>query len=45
MMENNHWVKEILKDRNLAFIGFADLLGIDTAIRYEYLYGICIAIA
>ena len=45
MMENNHWVEEILKDRNLALIGFADLSEIDTEIRYGYQYGICIAIA
>ena len=45
MMENNHWVEEILKDRNLALIGFADISGIDAEIRYGYQYGICIAIA
>jgi GrpB-like predicted nucleotidyltransferase (UPF0157 family)/N-acetylglutamate synthase-like GNAT family acetyltransferase/ferredoxin len=45
MMENNHWVEEILKDRNLALIGFADLSEIDVEIRYGYQYGICIAIA
>lgn len=45
MMEYNHWAEEILKDRNLALIGFADLSEIDTKIRYGYQYGICIAIA
>jgi hypothetical protein len=43
-MENNHWVEEILKDRNIALIGFADLSEIDPEIRYGYKYGICIAI-
>lgn len=45
MMENNHWVEEILKDRNIALIGFADLSEIDAEIRYGYQYGISIAIA
>jgi epoxyqueuosine reductase QueG/GrpB-like predicted nucleotidyltransferase (UPF0157 family) len=45
MTENNQWVEEILKDRNLALIGFADLSEIDTENRYGYQYGICIAIA
>jgi len=45
MMENNHWVEEILKDMNLALIGFVDLSEIDAEIRYGYRYGICIAIA
>lgn len=44
-MENNQWVNEILKDRNLALTGFADLSEIDPEIRYGYQYGICIAIA
>jgi hypothetical protein len=37
-MENNHWVEEILKDRNIALIGFADLSEIDAEIRYGYHY-------
>ena len=44
-MENNQWVEELLKDRNIALIGFADLSEIDPEIRYGYRYGICIAIA
>jgi len=45
MIENNQWVEEILGDRNIVLIGFADLSGIDPQIRYGYQYGICIAIA
>jgi epoxyqueuosine reductase QueG len=43
MLENNNWVKEILRERNLALIGFADLSDID--MNYEFKYGISIAIA
>lgn len=45
VMENNHWIEEKLKDRNIALIDFADLSEIDPEIRYGYRYGICIAIA
>lgn len=44
-MENNQWVEENLKGRNIALIGYADLSEIDPEIRYGYQYGICIAIA
>lgn len=42
-MENNQWVEELLKDRNISLIGFADLSEIAPEIRYGYQYGICIA--
>ena len=45
MIESNTWIKEILKDKNIALIGFADLSEIDANIRYGYQYGISIAIA
>lgn len=45
MIENNIWVEEILKDRNMALIGFADLTEINEDLRYGYRYGICIAMA
>lgn len=45
VMENNQWLEEILNDRNIDFIGFADLSEIDPDTRYGYRYGVCIAIA
>jgi epoxyqueuosine reductase QueG len=45
MIENNNWVKEILKEKGLALIGFADLSQIDCKIRKGLEYGICISIA
>ena len=41
--ENNHWVESLLKDRNIALIGFADLSEIDLDLRYGFKYGISIA--
>ncbi|HOQ07181.1 MAG TPA: hypothetical protein PLP87_05145 [Clostridiales bacterium] len=43
--ENNHWVQEILKDKGIALVGFADLSELDPETRLGYRYGICIAIA
>ena len=45
MHENNHWVAETLGDRNIALIGYADLAGLDPAVRMGLPYGISIAIA
>jgi epoxyqueuosine reductase QueG len=45
MIENNNWVKETLKNKNLALIGFADLSVIDSNICYGFQYGISFAIA
>lgn len=45
MTDNNRWVEEILKDRKIALIGFADLLELDPETRFGYPYGISIAIA
>ena len=45
MIENNIWVEKILKDKNMALIGFADLSEIDADSRYGYKYGICISMA
>lgn len=41
--ENNVWIEELLKDRNVALIGFADLSEIDSELRYGFKYGVCIA--
>ena len=43
-LENNAWVEDILKDRNTALIGFADLSEIDADSRCGFQYGISIAI-
>ncbi len=45
MAENNAWVEEILKKRDLALIGFADLSEISADIRHGYPYGISLAMA
>ena len=45
MTENNYWIEEILKDKNIALTGFADLSAIDSGVRYGFQYGISIAIA
>jgi len=45
MFENNNWIKEILKDRNISLVGFADLSEIELNLRYGFKYGIVIAIA
>jgi len=45
MIENNIWVEEILKDRNIALTGFADLSEIDADSRRGFRYGIVFAIA
>lgn len=44
LTDNNVWVEEILKDRDIALIGFADLSELDPETRLGYRYGICIAI-
>jgi epoxyqueuosine reductase QueG len=44
-VENNNWVKETLKNKNLALIGFADLSVIDSNICDGFQYGISFAIA
>jgi len=43
MIENNIWVEEILKDKNIALTGFAGLSEIDADLRRGFKYGICIA--
>ena len=45
MIENNIWVEEILKNRNIALIGFADLSEIDADSRRGFQYGIVFAMA
>lgn len=45
MTDNNRWVEEVLKDRDIALIGFADLSELDPETRFGYQYGICFAIA
>ncbi|MCL2508642.1 MAG: hypothetical protein FWF05_05655 [Oscillospiraceae bacterium] len=45
MIDNNNWVHEVLKDKNIALTGFADLSEIDTETRHGFKYGISIAIA
>ena len=45
MIENNNFVKEILKNKNIALIGFADLSEINTDLRYGLKYGISFAIS
>jgi len=45
MIENNNWVKEILKDKNISLIGFANLSNMDNELCYGFKYGISIAIA
>jgi len=45
MIENNIWVKETLKDKDMALLGFADLSEIDADLRYGFKYGICISMA
>jgi epoxyqueuosine reductase len=42
--ENNRWVEEVLKDRHVALIGFADLSEVDPAVRHNLPYAICFAI-
>jgi len=44
MIDNNNWVKEILANKNVSLIGFADLSEIDADLRYGYKYGISFAI-
>ena len=44
-MTHNHWVEEILADKNIALIGFADLSEIDIDARRSFRYGISIAMA
>ena len=43
-INNNIWVENLLKDRKIALIGFADLSEIDADSRYGFQYGISIAI-
>lgn len=45
MNDNNVWIEEILKDKNIALIGFANLTEINSDIRFGLNYGISIAIA
>jgi len=45
MVDNNNWVKEILKNKNISLIGFADLSDINPNSCYGFKYGISIAIA
>lgn len=45
VMENDQWVKETLKEKNIDLIGFADLSEIDTEKRYDYPHAICFAVA
>jgi len=45
MIENNSWVEEILINRDIALIGFADLSEIDINLRHGLKYGISIAMA
>lgn len=41
----NDYVKDILKDKNISLLGFADLSDINSEIRQGFPYGICFAIA
>jgi len=45
MMDNNKWIEEQLKNKNIALIGFANLSEIKENLRYGFKYGISIAIA
>ena len=45
MHENNSWVLELLKDKGLALIGFADLSEIDAEARRGFPYGVSVAMA
>ena len=42
-IQNNHWVREILGDRDISLLGFADLSELDVDVRYGFPFGICIA--
>jgi len=44
MIENNNWIREILADKNVSLIGFADLSEVDADLRYGFKYGISFAI-
>ena len=44
-LDNNRWVEEVLKDRDITLTGFADLSEIDPETRLGYQFGICFAIA
>ena len=45
MVRNNNWIKEIINDRNVSLLGFADLSDINIELCNELKYGISIAIA
>lgn len=45
MIENNKWVDDILRDRNIALIGFADISGIEEDLCRGFKYAVVIAIA
>jgi epoxyqueuosine reductase QueG len=45
MIKNNNWIIDILNNKNISLIGFADLSEIDENLCYGYKYGISIAIA
>lgn len=45
MQTNNDYIKQILSNREIALIGFADLSEIDETIRRGFKYGISIAVA
>ena len=45
MIENNKWISGILKDKNIALTGFADISIFDKNVRFGLDYGISIAIA
>jgi hypothetical protein len=37
MIDNNKWVEETLKNKNIALVGFADLSEIDIDLRCGYI--------
>jgi len=45
MVENNSYVVEILANKEIALIGFADLSEIDVNLRHGFKYGVTIAVA
>lgn len=44
-MENNRYITDLLKDKSISLLGFADLSGINSEQRQGLGYGICIAVA
>jgi epoxyqueuosine reductase QueG len=45
MVENNSYVIEILENKEISLIGFADLSEIDVNLRHGFKYGVTIAVA